>query len=120
MSQLGDAVKAGDDEKILILQKKDQALKQALRTISQKLGGRILYRLFFLLNLICKHLTMKSLLSFLLVIIMATAFSCKHKAPEKDTFTPSFSTFKSDSTGTEILVQRKRHITGFLHRLRFV
>lgn len=42
MLQLGDAVKAGDEEKILALQKKHQALKQALRTISQKLGGRIL------------------------------------------------------------------------------
>ncbi|MCU0473301.1 MAG: DNA primase [Bacteroidales bacterium] len=42
MLLLGDAVKAGDEEKILTLQKKHQALKQALRTISQKLGGRIL------------------------------------------------------------------------------
>ena len=42
MSQLEAAVKAGDDEKILSLQKNHQALKQALRTISQKLGGRIL------------------------------------------------------------------------------
>jgi DNA primase len=42
MSQLMEAVKANDEEKILTLQKKDQALKQALRTISQKLGGRIL------------------------------------------------------------------------------
>jgi len=42
---------------------------------------------------------MKSLLPSLLVIITVTAVSCRHEAPEKDTFTPSFSTFKSDSSG---------------------
>jgi len=42
MIQLEEAVKAGNDEKILSLQKNHQALKQALKTISQKLGGRIL------------------------------------------------------------------------------
>jgi len=42
MIQLEEAVKAGNDEKILSLQKNHQALKQALKTISQNLGGRIL------------------------------------------------------------------------------
>ncbi|MCJ7448930.1 MAG: DNA primase [Bacteroidales bacterium] len=42
MIQLEAAVKAGDTEKILALQKRDQNLKVALRLISKKLGNRIL------------------------------------------------------------------------------
>ena len=42
MSQLQEAVKEGDEEKVLIMQKKDQNLKQALRLISEKLGKRII------------------------------------------------------------------------------
>ncbi len=42
MAQLEKAAKEGDAEKILALQKKDQNLKKALRTISEKLGNRIL------------------------------------------------------------------------------
>ncbi len=42
MSQLQEAVKDGDAEKILSLQKKDQNLKVALRMISEKLGKRII------------------------------------------------------------------------------
>ncbi|MFH0841617.1 MAG: DNA primase [Bacteroidota bacterium] len=41
MSQLEEAVRSGDHERILALQKKDQALKAALRMISEKLGNRI-------------------------------------------------------------------------------
>ncbi len=41
MSQLVEAAKAGDTERILALQKKDQNLKVALRMISEKLGNRI-------------------------------------------------------------------------------
>ena len=41
MSQLEEAARSGDPERILALQKKDQALKAALRMISEKLGNRI-------------------------------------------------------------------------------
>ncbi len=41
MSQLEEAARSGDPERILALQKKDQALKIALRMISGKLGNRI-------------------------------------------------------------------------------
>lgn len=41
---------------------------------------------------------MKSPLLSLLVIIIIIAVSCKYNAPEKDTFTPGFSTLGSDST----------------------
>ncbi len=43
---------------------------------------------------------MKNLLPFLFISILLITVSCKPKAPEKDTFTPSFSTYKTDSTGT--------------------
>jgi len=42
MALLEEAAKAGDIEKILALQKKDQNLKVALRMISEKLGKRII------------------------------------------------------------------------------
>lgn len=42
IDQLQEAVKTNDQEKILELQKKDQALKSALKIISQQLGNRIL------------------------------------------------------------------------------
>ncbi|MDX9947963.1 MAG: DNA primase [Bacteroidales bacterium] len=42
MSQLEEAVRAGDMERIVALQKKDLNLKAALRMISEKLGNRIL------------------------------------------------------------------------------
>ena len=42
MSQLEEAVKEGDKERVLALQKKDQNLKAVLKLISQQLGNRIL------------------------------------------------------------------------------
>lgn len=42
MAQLEEAHRAGDTEKVLALQKRDQNLKNALRLISGKLGNRIL------------------------------------------------------------------------------
>lgn len=42
MAQLEEAVKEGDMEKVVALQKKDLHLKSALRMISGKLGNRIL------------------------------------------------------------------------------
>ncbi len=41
MSQLQEAAKSGDTERVLALQRKDQNLKVALRMISEKLGNRI-------------------------------------------------------------------------------
>lgn len=43
---------------------------------------------------------MKRYLHLLVILILLIDVSCKPKAPEKDTFTPSFSTYKIDSTGT--------------------
>jgi DNA primase len=42
MTQLEEAVKVGDQERIMTIQKKDQNLKVALRMISEKLGKRII------------------------------------------------------------------------------
>lgn len=42
---------------------------------------------------------MNRLLSLLLVIIIFAFVSCKNKPVEKETFTPGFSTYRSDSTG---------------------
>jgi DNA primase len=42
MTQLEEAVRAGDQERIMTIQKKDQNLKVALRMISEKLGKRII------------------------------------------------------------------------------
>lgn len=42
MTKLEEAVREGDNEKILDLQKRDQNLKMALRAISEKLGKRII------------------------------------------------------------------------------
>lgn len=42
MTQLEEAAREDDQEKILLLQKKDQTLKKALRTISDNLGKRII------------------------------------------------------------------------------
>ena len=42
---------------------------------------------------------MKNVTCSLIIIMIIALFSCKPKAPEKDTFTPSFSTYKSDSAG---------------------
>lgn len=42
MNQMEQAVKEGEFEKIIALQKRDQTLKYALKIISDKLGGRIL------------------------------------------------------------------------------
>jgi hypothetical protein len=42
---------------------------------------------------------MKNITSCLFIIILITIFSCKPKSHEKETFTPSFSTFRTDSEG---------------------
>lgn len=50
----------------------------------------------------------------LLIFILLAAISCKDKEPEKDTFTPSFSTYKTDSSGTASPVAKKETNYGLL------
>ncbi|MCU0473302.1 MAG: hypothetical protein MUC93_08045 [Bacteroidales bacterium] len=57
---------------------------------------------------------MKSRLFFLPIIITVIAISCKQKTPEKDTFTPSFSTLRSDSSGTSYPNAKKETYYGLL------
>jgi DNA primase len=42
MTRLEEAVRSGNQENIIVLQQKDQALKAALKTISKQMGNRIL------------------------------------------------------------------------------
>jgi hypothetical protein len=44
---------------------------------------------------------MRNRLFFLLIFFLISSVSCKWGAKEKDTFSPVFSTYKTDSTGTE-------------------
>lgn len=57
---------------------------------------------------------MKSLLCTLLILIFFAVVSCKQKEPVKDTFTPSFSTLKADSTGNIIPVTKEETYYGVL------
>lgn len=57
---------------------------------------------------------MKSFLSSLLIFTMLACVSCKHKAPEKDIFTPNFSTFKSDSSGAIVPATKEETYYGVL------
>jgi hypothetical protein len=57
---------------------------------------------------------MKSLLSSLLIFTMLISVSCKHKAPEKEAFTPNFSTFKSDSSGAIVPAAKEETYYGVL------
>ncbi|MCX6300628.1 MAG: hypothetical protein NTW82_00430 [Bacteroidia bacterium] len=57
---------------------------------------------------------MKSPLPLLLISLLLVIASCKPKTPEKDTFTPSFSTYKIDSTGTIEPVAKDETYYGLL------
>lgn len=57
---------------------------------------------------------MKNVILSLGVAILFTPLSCKRKTIEKETFTPSFSTFRSDSTGTPMPVSKKETYYGLL------
>jgi hypothetical protein len=57
---------------------------------------------------------MKSFFSAPLIIILIAATSCKHKEPEKEIFIPSFSTLKSDSSGTKAPELKKETYYGLL------
>jgi hypothetical protein len=57
---------------------------------------------------------MKSFPSSLFIIILLVLFSCKPKAPEKDTFIPSFSTYGSHSAGTADINTKNETYYGLL------
>jgi hypothetical protein len=56
---------------------------------------------------------MKSLLSSIMIFLLLTMVSCRQKE-QKITFTPNFSTYRSDSTGAKIPVQKKETYYGLL------
>jgi hypothetical protein len=56
---------------------------------------------------------MKSLISSIMIFMLLTMVSCRQKE-QKITFTPNFSTYRSDSTGTKIPVQKEETYYGLL------
>ena len=57
---------------------------------------------------------MKSLLSCLIIFLLLFAYSCKHEHKDKDTFRPVFSTYKADSTGTVVPLEKNEIFYGIL------
>jgi len=57
---------------------------------------------------------MKSFLSFLLIIVLINASSCKHEEPATDVFVPNFSTYKADSAGVIDPLAKKETYYGLL------
>jgi hypothetical protein len=57
---------------------------------------------------------MKNLLPSIMIFTLLAIFSCKPKGQEKITFAPNFSTYKSDSTGKKIAVEKKETNYGLL------
>jgi hypothetical protein len=57
---------------------------------------------------------MKRLLSFLIIFLLVLSFSCKPGAKEKDTFEPVFSTYKTDSAGSNAPVVKNEIFYGLL------
>ena len=57
---------------------------------------------------------MKRTLSFLILCSIPFAFSCKHGVKEKDSFVPSFSTYKSDTTNSHDLKIKNEIFYGIL------
>jgi hypothetical protein len=55
---------------------------------------------------------MKSLFAILLIFLFAV--SCKNKTAEKEVFTPSFSTYRYDTTGTAVPFEKKETYYGLL------
>ncbi len=60
------------------------------------------------------RIRMKNPVSFLLVLMLLFSFSCKPGQKEKDTFAPSFSTYKADSTNSEEPVVKNEIFYGVL------
>ncbi|MCX6254949.1 MAG: hypothetical protein NTV31_10810 [Bacteroidia bacterium] len=57
---------------------------------------------------------MKSLISYLIILLLLFAFSCKHKPKDKDTFEPVFSTYKTDSASMKKPVEKNEIFYGIL------
>jgi hypothetical protein len=57
---------------------------------------------------------MKSISTYLIIFLLLFTFACKTKSPEKDTFNPVFSTYKTDSTGTAAPVEKNEIFYGLL------
>jgi hypothetical protein len=57
---------------------------------------------------------MKSPISYLIIFLFIFTSSCKHEQKSKDTFEPVFSTYKKDSTGTVIPIQKNEIFYGIL------
>jgi len=56
---------------------------------------------------------MKNLLPSIMIFMLLAMISCKPKE-QKITFTPNFTTYRSDSTGTKVLVQKEETYYGLL------
>jgi hypothetical protein len=57
---------------------------------------------------------MKSLISYLIILLLLFAFSCKQKPKDKDTFEPVFSTYKTDSASMKKPVEKNEIFYGIL------
>jgi hypothetical protein len=57
---------------------------------------------------------MKRILSSLIIFLLLFISACNTSTPEKDTFKPVFSTYKSDSTGTVVPVVKNEIFYGLL------
>jgi len=57
---------------------------------------------------------MKNSISYLISFLLLFAFACKSNPQDKDSFKPSFSTYKSDSTGTNSLTEKNEIFYGLL------
>jgi hypothetical protein len=57
---------------------------------------------------------MKTSIRYLIFFLLISSFACKSNLQEKDTFRPVFSTYKSDSTGTNSPVEKNEIFYGLL------
>jgi hypothetical protein len=57
---------------------------------------------------------MKSILSYIVFVLLLLTYACKSNLQEKDTFKPSFSTYKSDSAGSNSLTEKNEIFYGLL------
>jgi hypothetical protein len=57
---------------------------------------------------------MKNLLSSIMIFTILALVSCKPKGQEKITFSPNFTTYRSDSTGKKVPVEKKETNYGLL------
>jgi len=57
---------------------------------------------------------MRSLLGIVIAVVFVMASACRRTPQEKDTFVPVFSTYKSDSTGANVPVEKNEIFYGLL------